>query len=66
MLREANECRHSKGIFTTFNAADRFRVNSHQLGEAFLRKIRPQAGGGHIPADDAQERFVRHARLWSV
>ncbi len=66
MLREANERRHTKGIFAALNAANRFRVNPNQLGEAFLRQIRPQAGGGHILADDAQESFVRHAPLRSV
>lgn len=66
MLREANERGDAEGIFAAFDATDGFGVNADQLGETFLRKIRPQTGVGHVAANDAQELLVRHALLWSV
>ena len=66
MLCEADERSDAEGILAAFDAADGFRVDAHQLGEAFLRQIRPPTGDSHIAAYDAQEIFVRHACSWSV
>lgn len=66
MLRETNERGDAEWVLAAFDAPDGFGVNAHQLGEAFLRQIRPQSGVGHVAANDAQELFVRHALSWSV
>lgn len=66
MLREAHERRDSEWILAAFNAADGLGVNADQLGEAFLRQIRPQTGVRHVAANDAQELLIRHTRSWSV
>ena len=66
MLGKAHQRRDRKGILATFNTANRLGMDADQLGETFLRQIRPQTGIGHVAADDAQEMLVRHPCLWSV
>ena len=64
MLREANECGDAEGVFSAFDAPDAFGVNAHQLGEAFLRQIRPSSGGGHVATDDTIGASWRPAAVW--
>ena len=66
MLGKAHQRSDSKGIFAALNAANSLGMDADQLGQTLLRQIRPQTGGGHVAADDAQGILVRHPCLWSV
>ena len=66
MLGKAHQRRDGEGIFAAFNAANRLGMDTDQLGQTFLRQIRPQTGVGHVAANDAQEILVGHPCLWSV
>ena len=66
MLGKAHQRRDSKGIFAAFNAANRLWMDADQLGQTFLRQIRPQTGVSHVATNDAQEILIGHPCLWSV